>query len=93
MFTHRLVFPASVLRGRGAIKHLGAMCGRLGQRAMLVGGTGLWVDTAITQSIDPPDLIPTTLVQTARANVVVLGFQHDARQLFLVAPEPHHFQQ
>ncbi|MBU9864029.1 iron-containing alcohol dehydrogenase family protein [Rahnella aceris] len=38
MFTHRLVFPASVLRGRGAIKHLGAMCGRLGQRAMLVGG-------------------------------------------------------
>lgn len=38
MFTHRLVFPASVLRGRGAIKHLGAMCGRLGQRAILVGG-------------------------------------------------------
>ncbi|MGA8120177.1 iron-containing alcohol dehydrogenase family protein [Rouxiella badensis] len=38
MFTHRLVFPASVLRGRGAIKHLGAMCGRLGQRALLVGG-------------------------------------------------------
>lgn len=38
MFTHRLVFPGSVLRGRGAIKHLGAMCGRLGQRALLVGG-------------------------------------------------------
>lgn len=38
MFTHRLVFPASVLRGRGAIKHLGSMCGRLGQRALLVGG-------------------------------------------------------
>jgi len=38
MFTHRLVFPASVLRGRGAINHLGAMCGRLGQRALLVGG-------------------------------------------------------
>ncbi|MDR3434380.1 MAG: iron-containing alcohol dehydrogenase family protein [Rouxiella aceris] len=38
MFTQRLVFPASVLRGRGAIKHLGAMCGRLGQRALLVGG-------------------------------------------------------
>lgn len=38
MFTHRLVFPGSVLRGRGAIKHLGAACGRLGQRAILVGG-------------------------------------------------------
>ncbi|TPG62454.1 iron-containing alcohol dehydrogenase family protein [Ewingella americana] len=38
MFTHRLVFPASVLRGRGAVKHLGAVCGRLGQRALLVGG-------------------------------------------------------
>jgi len=38
MYTHRLVFPASVLRGRGAIKHLGSMCGRLGQRALLVGG-------------------------------------------------------
>ncbi|KAB7896306.1 iron-containing alcohol dehydrogenase [Rouxiella sp. S1S-2] len=38
MFTHRLVFPASVLRGRGAIHHLGAVCGRLGQRALLVGG-------------------------------------------------------
>jgi len=38
MFTHRLVFPASVLRGGGGIKLLGAMCGRLGQRAILVGG-------------------------------------------------------
>ncbi|WP_114195436.1 iron-containing alcohol dehydrogenase family protein [Edaphovirga cremea] len=38
MFTHRLVFPASVLRGRGAILHLGRMCGRLGQRAILIGG-------------------------------------------------------
>ncbi|QCR36103.1 iron-containing alcohol dehydrogenase family protein [Nissabacter sp. SGAir0207] len=38
MYTHRLVFPASVLRGRGAIAHLGRMCGRLGQRALLVGG-------------------------------------------------------
>lgn len=38
MFTHRLIFPASVLRGRGAVNHLGAVCGRLGQRALLVGG-------------------------------------------------------
>lgn len=38
MYTHRLIFPASVLRGRGAIAHLGRMCGRLGQRALLIGG-------------------------------------------------------
>ncbi|WKZ90683.1 iron-containing alcohol dehydrogenase family protein [Chimaeribacter arupi] len=38
MYTHRLIFPGSVLRGRGAIAHLGRMCGRLGQRALLVGG-------------------------------------------------------
>lgn len=37
-------------------------------------------------------LIPAALIQPTGANVVVLGFKHDAWQFFLQAPEPDHVQ-
>lgn len=53
----------------------------------------MWINTAIAQVVDAAHHITATLIQTAGPQVVVLGFQHHARQVFLAAPELRHIQQ
>lgn len=38
MQAQNIIFPAQILRGAGALSHLGEICGSLGKRALIIGG-------------------------------------------------------
>jgi hypothetical protein len=54
---------------------------------------GVRINAAITQLVNAANHVAAALIQPTGAKVVVLGFEHDPRQLFLATPELRDIQQ